>query len=191
MRRAAFSLLVTVLAVAVAPPSAVAKDGVRATLATDVPLDAAPRTRLRVGWTLAYTEGGGDRRPFGASGVFVRLVSASGARAETAFAPTASHTRGEYEATVAVPEGGIGDVEIGLVGWTSGPRGAHRADLVFPITNDPVPGAPRAASPSPAEALARPAGGSSRAWIAVGLAALLAACIAAAGVARGLRATHP
>ena len=44
-------------------------------------------------------------------------------------------------ATVAVPEGGIGDVVIGLRGWTSGASGTHRADLLFSITNDPLPGA--------------------------------------------------
>ena len=50
---------------------------------------------------------------------------------------------GVYRTTVVVPEGGIGDVQIGLQGWTSGPGGTRESDLLFPITNDPLPEAAR------------------------------------------------
>lgn len=120
-----------------APPPASAKEGVEATLASGIPLDAPAGTRLDVAWTLASIDEQGKRQPFGAGGLFVRLVSASGAQPETAFA---SGDRGTYEATVVVPKGGIGDVEFGLVGWQSGENGTRRADRIFPITNDPVPG---------------------------------------------------
>jgi hypothetical protein len=72
--------------------------------------------------------------------VFVRLLSASGAGAETGYAPSGGYTSGEYTATVVVPKGGIGDVKIGLRGFTSGANGTHNADMLFPIVNDPVPG---------------------------------------------------
>jgi hypothetical protein len=117
------------------------KDGVRAALTTNVPLDAREGTHLRVAWTLASLDEQGRRHPFGANGVFVRLLSASGGPAETGFAPTGAYTTGEYTATVAVPEGGIGDVRIGLRGFTSGANGTHNADMLFPIVNDPMPGA--------------------------------------------------
>ena len=122
----------------VAALPAAGKEGVEATLLTRVPLDAPAGTRLEIAWTLGYRDHGG-RRPFGASGVFVRLRSAAGGPAETA----STAGTGEYRAAVRIPEGGIGDVEIGLRGWTNGPTGTHESDELFPITNDPLPGAPR------------------------------------------------
>jgi hypothetical protein len=127
--------------VAVLP--AFGKDGVRATLTSRVPLDAPAGTRLDIVWTLAYVDEKGRRRPFGAGGVFARLVSASGAQPETGFA---TGDRGSYRATVAVPEGGIGDIEFGLVAWQSGVNGTRRADAIFPIANDPLPGVRRASA---------------------------------------------
>jgi hypothetical protein len=188
LRRVLLSLLVTAIAAGIAAPPAASKEGVKATLATNVPLDAEPGTRLTVAWTLSYAEGDRRGHPFGANGVFVRLLSASGARAETGLAPTGAYTRGEYAATVVVPEGGIGDVEIGLRGWTSGAGGTRRSDLLFPITNDPVPGSARVASPASEQAVSESADGGSTAWFIVGIASLLATCALAVFVAR--RSTH-
>jgi hypothetical protein len=185
LRRVTLSLLVTAIAAGVAALPAAAKEGVKAKLATNVPLHAEPGARLRVAWTLTYAEGDMRGQAFGANGVFVRLLSASGARAETGFAPTGAHAMGEYAATVVVPKGGIGDVEIGLLGWTTGAGGARGSDLLFPITNDPLPGSVRVASPPSEKAVFERAGGSSTAWIfVVGLASLLALCALAVAVAR-------
>lgn len=147
-----------------------AKDGVHATLTTNVPLEARPGTKLRIGWRLAYVEDG-KRRAFGASGVFVRLGSASGAAAETGYAKEDS---GTYTASVAVPAGGVGDVQIGLRGYTSGVR-TGRSDLLFPITNDPLPGAAQLSSRPPDQPSSEsPASGRST-WIyAVVVASLIA-----------------
>jgi hypothetical protein len=120
----------------VAALPATGKEGVEATLLTRIPLDAPAGTRLEVAWTLAYRDHG-RRRPFGANGVFVRLRSAAGASAETGFASG----NGAYRATVVVPKGGIGDVQIGLRGWTNDAAGTRESDALFPITNDPLPGA--------------------------------------------------
>jgi hypothetical protein len=151
-----------------------AKDGVHATLTTNVPLDARPDAKLTIGWRLAYVEDG-KRRPFGASGVFVRLGSASGARAETGYAKEDS---GTYTATVAVPEGGIGDVQIGLRGYTSGVR-TGRSDLLFPITNDPLPGAAQVSSRPLDQPSSESAASGRRTWIyAVVVASLLAIGVA-------------
>jgi hypothetical protein len=185
LRRVSLSLLVTAIVFGVAALPAAGKEAVKATLATNVPLDAEPGTRLSVAWTLSYAEGDRRRHPFGANGVFVRLLSASGARAETGFAPAGAYASGEYAASVVVPEGGIGDVEIGLRGWTSGAGGTRRSDFLFPITNDPVPGSARVASPPSEQAVSERADGGSTDWIfVVGLASLLAMCALAVVVAR-------
>jgi hypothetical protein len=131
-------VLATAAAALVAALPAAGKEGVQATLLTRIPLDAPAGTRLEVAWRLTYREHG-RRRPFGANGVFVRLESAAGASAETGL----TSGTGDYRATVVVPEGGIGDVQIGVRGWTSGPSGTHESDALFPITNDPLPGAAR------------------------------------------------
>jgi hypothetical protein len=151
-----------------------AKDGVHATLTTNVPLDAAPGTKLKIGWRLAYVEDG-KRRALGASGVFVRLGSASGAAAETGYAKEDS---GAYTAAVAVPEGGIGDVQVGLRGYTSGVR-TGRSDLLFPITNDPLPGAAQVSSRPPDEPSSESSANGRRTWIY----AVVAACLIAIGAA--------
>jgi hypothetical protein len=174
------ALLVATTALVCALPAA-AKDGVKTTLTTDLPLDAEPGTRLRVAWTLAYADSG-RRRLFGAGGVFVRLVSASGATAETAFA---REDRGYYAATIAVPEGGIGDVEVGIRGWVSGRVERRPSDLLFPITNDPLPGVLRAASRPPDQPGSGRAERGERAWVfAVAAGSLLAVGVAFAAVAR-------
>jgi hypothetical protein len=134
-RFALVALGVAAVALVTALPAA-GKEGVEATLLTRIPLDAPAGTRLAVAWRLTYLDHG-RRRPFGAGGVFVRLTSAAGAGAETGFASG----DGDYRATVVVPKGGIGDVQIGLQGWTSGPGGERESNLLFPITNDPLPGA--------------------------------------------------
>jgi hypothetical protein len=138
LRRFALVALGTVATALVAALPAAGKEGVQATLLTRIPLDAPAGTRLQVAWTLTYRDHG-RRRPFGANGVFVRLTSAAGGSAETGFAGG----QGDYQTTVVVPKGGIGDVQIGLRGWTSGPSGTRESDALFPITNDPLPGSAR------------------------------------------------
>jgi hypothetical protein len=153
-------LVVVVLAASLAVATAAsAKEGVRATLSTPIPLDATPGTKLHVAWKLRSRDG----TPFGGGDVFVRLLSASGARAETAYVNGA----GTFSADVAVPEGGIGDVQIGIRGWSSGPNGTQESPLLFPITNDPLPGP---AQTSPPE--------KSTPWTVLGVAAVLLAAAA-------------
>ena len=83
-RGLAAALLAGALALFVAAVPASAKEGVKATLTTQIPLTAKPGTQLHVAWTLSFLENG-QPRPFGAGGGFVRLLSASGAPAETAY----------------------------------------------------------------------------------------------------------
>ena len=128
----------TVAAALVAALPAAGKGRVAATLLTKIPLDAPAGTRLEVAWRLDFFEHG-RRRAFGAGDVFIRLRSAAGRSTATEFA----NGDGIFRATLVVPKGGIQDVQIGLQGWTNGPAGTRASDLLFPITNDPLPGAPR------------------------------------------------
>jgi len=65
--------------------------------------------------------------------VFVRLLSAWGGRPTVGFATPDAHPQGRYDARVAVPEGGIGGVQIGLGGASDVGGG----DTLFPLENDP------------------------------------------------------
>jgi hypothetical protein len=170
--------------VAIAALPAAGKEGVEATLLTSVPRDAAPGERLRVEWTLTYLHEDGKRKPFGAGGVFVRLRSASGAAAKEGFDSGRAHPRGEYAATVVIPEGGVGKIEIGLRGWATGPGRTRRADVLFPITS-----ALLGASPPVQPGLSEQTDGDSTAWIVlVGLVSLLTVCVFAVAVVRRKRA---
>ncbi len=139
LRPLALVLVGIAAAALIAAPGAGAKEDVKATLITDIPLDAPAGTKLQIAWRLFYVDENGKRQPFGANGVFVQLPSAAGAASEDGVAPVGANETGEYEATVVVPEGGIQDVELGLTGWVSDANGTRRSDVIFPITNDPVP----------------------------------------------------
>jgi hypothetical protein len=104
-----------------------AKEGAQARLTTALTLAAKPDTTMRVAWTVEFPDGD-HRRPFNAFGMFVRLLSRTGAPAKTALASGAAHPDGRYAAEVSVPEGGIGGIRMGLRGTT---------DIFFPLENDP------------------------------------------------------
>jgi hypothetical protein len=117
-------LLVTIgLALALAG-SAHAKEGAVARVRGPLP-DAPPGTPITIAWSLVFPE---DKdHPFNACGVFVQLRGASGAAPTRGYADGGdcrAHLKGEYDATVVVPEGGIGEIEIGLSGTT---------DVFFPV----------------------------------------------------------
>lgn len=179
LRRLALVLLATAAAVLVASFPASAKEGVKATLITEIPVDAAPGTKLTLSWRL-FSVDEARRDPFGANGVYIRLLSATGAKATDGVAPTGDYLSGEYEATVVVPVGGIGGVEIGLMGWQSDAQGTRRADAMFPITNDPVPGTPRAATPTARSTAADGSSGNSLTWVFVAAGGVLVATAALA-----------
>lgn len=134
LRRFILALVGVVAAILVAALPATGKDGVEATLTSRIPLDAPAGSELKVAWTLFSKDENGRLQAFGASEIYVRLQSATGAGAETAWARGQA---GNYVATVRVPQGGIGDVEIGIRGYVNG----SPSDEAFPITNDPVPDA--------------------------------------------------
>ena len=150
MRRLQVLLIVGVACILVAAASAYAKDDVRATLENPAQLQrAAPGERVKIAWTLTEapqlpsltTPGRVAPRPFGASGVYVRVRGAGGATPKSFAATSPSRARsqaGRYVADVTVPAGGIAAIAIGLEGFRTLPGQAPtRADTFFPIANDP------------------------------------------------------
>lgn len=86
-------------------------------LTKPLPLGASPATTVRVGWSID--------EPNHTCGMFVRLLSRTGAPASIAFA---SGAHGRCWANVRVPAGRIGGIRIGS---------SHSMDVLFPIVNDP------------------------------------------------------
>src|SRR5579884_3548759 len=148
MSRVLLAFLVIALCAVFAVPPAAGKEGVRARLDAPLPLAAVPGRTITVTWTLRYSQHGG-RRPFDASGLFVRLVDASGGRSTEALGEGSA---GRYSARVVVPAGGIARIQFGLQGWTSlANDSAVEADTYFPLENDPFrAGAGPARTSSPA-----------------------------------------
>jgi hypothetical protein len=142
-------LLLVLAALALLPSSAAAKEGVRATLLTKLDLSAAPGRTVHVAGTLLDREG----NPFGGGGLYVRLLGRSGAVATAVSTATA----GAFAADVRVPAEGIGGIRIGLPGQACGPSGCRRADMFFPVVNDPFlsPGGVRCDVAAAAGALRR------------------------------------
>jgi hypothetical protein len=134
-RRALLAAVVVATAVGLNAGLATAKEDVEATLLTPVGLDAAPGKEITVAWTLESVDARGKREPFGASGIYLRLLSAGDGKPTVA---PATGGNGRYEATAIVPEGGVGRIRIGLQGWVSDANGTHRRDAFFRITNNPL-----------------------------------------------------
>jgi hypothetical protein len=157
----------------------VGKEGVRARLETPAALEAAPGQTTTIAWTLAWRDERGKRHPFGAGGVFVRLLSAGG---ETVKAVGTEGPRGRFVADVAVPEGGIGEIEIGLEGTTMYADGRTQdADVYFPVDNNPL--AAPAGDPGPGASQMSPI------WLAAGGA--LVALVALLATRRALASRRP
>jgi hypothetical protein len=126
-------VVVALVSVAVlAPAGALAKEGVAAHLENPSVLGAPTGKRISLVWTLRA-----DKQSFGAQGVYVRLRGRDGAMS-TGDAVEVRPGSGRYRALVDIPRGGVRAIFIRLKGWTSGPRGTVRADMSFPITNDPT-----------------------------------------------------
>jgi hypothetical protein len=108
-------------------PAAGAKEGLSARLLQPLPTDPQPSSTIEVSWQLTALDGT-KRVPFNAMGVFVRLLDAAGGPSTSALARGASHPDGRYDASVSVPAGGIGGIQIGLHGTT---------DIFAPVEDSP------------------------------------------------------
>jgi len=109
IRWAVVGLASLVAGALVVSPCVASKPGVKATLTSKVPLGAAVGTRFALTWRMTRPGGG----PYGANGIFVRVVCPEGDVVTRAPATLASSTKGAYRAVVTVPAGGIGVISIG------------------------------------------------------------------------------
>jgi hypothetical protein len=117
-------LFLLIAATALFALPAAAKEGVRATLDKPVRLGTAPGRTITVAWHLVDRAG----RPFGASGIYLR-VSRCGRK--PLLVDATEHGSGAYSARVKVPKGGIRKLLVGLEGWQIIGDKQRRADMFF------------------------------------------------------------
>lgn len=131
--RIAVFLTAVLFAALVLAPGGASKEGARARLLTPLPLAAKPGSTIHVRWAVDVPDGQGGRRPFGAGGMFVRLLSRTGAPPTIGLADGG----GRFQTTLRVPSGGIGGVRVGLRGMSCDASGCRASDALFPLLNDP------------------------------------------------------
>jgi hypothetical protein len=128
-----------------------AKEGAEAKLDTALPRDAESGSTVEVGWSV-FSIDGDKIYPVYGSPVYIRLVGPDGTSATEVMGTEVPRGSGHYTASIEVPNGGIGEVIVGMVGESCVEGGAcQRSDLIFPLTDDPlVRGAAAVAAPAPA-----------------------------------------
>jgi hypothetical protein len=161
---------------------ALAKEGAEARLDTALPRDAQPGSTIEVGWSVFSIEGE-KTYPLYGSPVYVRLVGPDGTSATEVMGKEVPSGSGHYTASIQVPDGGIGQVIVGMIGEACvDGGGCQRSDMIFPLTDDPlVTGAAPAVTP-PAPAM--PIGSELVPIIAIGVVFAVAGALVAAAVGR-------
>jgi hypothetical protein len=159
MRRLATAGLLGFLLLLSVAGTAAAKGDAMAALDAPISPDADPGTELEVGWR-AWMPDGASEWPFTGSPVFIRLTSPDGSSSSEAFGRENPEGSGHYLATIQVPSGGVGRIEVGLFGESCVNGACTRSDILFklpdeqrvpaaaPVTVDP----PIPATPEPAPA---------------------------------------
>ena len=144
-RRLWAALAAVLLALSLAGVTA-AKGGALASLETPIPPDADPGTKIDVAWRAWMPDAGTDW-PFSGLPVFIRLISADGGRSTETMGRESPAGSGQYEATIAIPSGGVGRVEVGLFGESCVDGTCTRSDLMFELLEDQRVPQPAAALP--------------------------------------------
>ena len=165
MRRLTVALLIVFVLVLALAGAATAKGNALAELDTPIPPGAEPGSELPVGWR-AWVPDVDGQWPFSGSPVFIRLSSADGSQATEAFGAENPRGSGHYLATIEVPAGGVGRVEVGLFGESCVHGVCSRSDILFHLPDTqrvplavpagpidpPLPQLPRARELPPAAA---------------------------------------
>jgi hypothetical protein len=120
-------LLAAVIAV-LAAPAASAKEGAQAHLLAPLPPHPSADS-LTLRWSVDVPGTPGTRRPFGAIGMFVRLLGREGASTRA----TAPQYEPPYHVRIRVPAGGIRSIRFGLMGTSCGPSGCKPSPMFFPL----------------------------------------------------------
>lgn len=157
MRRVARAgLLGTALLLSLAGTAA-AKEGV-AVLDAPIPPGAEPGSDLEVGWRV-FTTDGKTEWPETGSPIFIRLTSVGRLHSVERAGREDPPGSGHYVATVTVPMGGVGLVEVGLLGESCVNGECTRSDLMFTLAEEqahprlatPLVPAPQVKAPEPVE----------------------------------------
>ena len=133
-RRLWAALAAALLALSLAGVAA-AKGGALASLETPIPPDADPGTTIDVAWRAWMPDARTDW-PFSGLPVFIRLISAEGGRSTETMGRESPTGSGRYDATIAIPSGGVGRVETGLYGESCVEGTCTRSDLLFELPED-------------------------------------------------------
>ena len=143
------SLLGTALVLSLAGIAA-AKEGAVATLDAPIPPGIEPGAEIEVGWSAGWPDGAGHLDPIIGSPVFIRLTSVDGSEKVEASATERPSGSGHYVATITVPRGGVGLVEIGLRGESCMDGECIRSDIPFVLSDaDRLPQLGAARAPAP------------------------------------------
>ncbi len=122
-----------VLALAVSPVAG--KEGAIAKLETFVHRDAEPGSTIKVGWSTFMLTAGGEH-PIHSSVETMRLVGPGGDSTEAIGIETPADS-GHYRVSMAVPEGGIEQIQLSVRGDACiDTVGCDRVDYAFPLTDD-------------------------------------------------------
>lgn len=132
MLRSVRNVLAAVVLVLALAGTVAAKGDTIAELDAPIPPDAQPGTKIDVGWR-AWVPDGDNEWPFEGFPVFIRLTSPDGASSTEAFAAEDPPGSGHFLATIVVPDGGVGLVEVGLFGESCVNGECTRSDLLFPL----------------------------------------------------------
>lgn len=135
MRRLATATVIAAVLVVAFAGSAAAKGDAMAELDAPIPPDADPGTELEVGWR-AWTPDGGTEWPFAGSPIFIRLISTDGTASTEVLGTENPRGSGHYLATISVPPGGVGRVEIGLLGESCVDGACTRSDILFELPEE-------------------------------------------------------
>lgn len=144
------TLLGLILALASAL-TALAKGDAIVTLDSSLPSHPDPGSEVTIGWTVEVPVENGQMAPFNAEGMFIRLISATGDSVE---AVGRQSPLGHYAATLAVPVGGISDVEVGLRGESCIAGICERSDMLFAIDETTIPAIAPVAEVAPVASVA-------------------------------------
>jgi hypothetical protein len=121
-------LLAAAIAVLAVPP-AWAKEGAQAHLLAPLPARLLVGSLITVRWSVDVPGTRGRRQPFGAIGMFVRLLGRDGASTRA----TAPQYEPPYQVRIRVPAGGIRRIRFGLMGASCGPSGCKPSPMFFPL----------------------------------------------------------
>jgi hypothetical protein len=127
-----------------------AKEGAEAALDAPIPPGAEPGTEIEVGWRAGWPDGAGGMESIIGSPVFIRLTSVDGSEKVEVGGTENPPGSGHYVATITMPRGGVGLVEIGLRGESCVNGECSRSDIPFALSDeDRLPQLGAAAFPEP------------------------------------------